>query len=70
MILDLNKFIHEQVLERKESFFRADIEANKEALQAAIEGKKVLVIGGGGTIGSNYIKSILPFKPASVVSEA
>ncbi len=67
MILDLNKFIHEQVLERSESFFQPDIVANKSALQAAIEGKKILVIGGGGTIGSNYIKSILLFKPASVI---
>ena len=67
MILDLNKFIHEQVLERKESFFAGDIENNKAELQTTIEGKKILVIGGGGTIGSNYIKSILSFKPASVV---
>lgn len=67
MILDLNSFIHRQVLGRKQSFFREDIDANKAALQDSIEGKKVLVIGGGGTIGSNYIKSILPFKPASVV---
>ncbi len=67
MLIDLNKFIHEQVLERKQSFFHEDIENNRAALQATIEGKKVLVIGGGGTIGSNYIKSILAFKPASIV---
>ncbi|HEV7781431.1 MAG TPA: polysaccharide biosynthesis protein [Chitinophagaceae bacterium] len=67
MIFDLDKFIHEQVLERKDSFFREDIITHKAALQDCIEGKKVLVIGGGGTIGSNYIKSILAFKPASVV---
>lgn len=67
MIFDLDKFIHEQVLERKGSFFQEDIIANKAALQDCIEGKKVLVIGGGGTIGSNYIKSILAFKPAAVV---
>ncbi|MBC7873851.1 MAG: polysaccharide biosynthesis protein, partial [Ferruginibacter sp.] len=67
MLPDLNKFIHEHVLERKESFFQEDIAANKAVLQVLIEGKKVLVIGGGGTIGSHYIKSILPFKPASVI---
>lgn len=67
MILDLNKFINEQILERKESFFQEDINANSAALQDVIEGKKVLVIGGGGTIGSNFIKSLLPFKPASVI---
>ncbi len=67
MILDLNSFIHEKVLGRRESFFREDIEANRANLRDVIEGKKLLVIGGGGTIGSNYIKSLLPFKPASVV---
>jgi FlaA1/EpsC-like NDP-sugar epimerase len=67
MILNLDKFIHEQVLERKHSFFQDDIEKYRSALKDCIEGKKVLVIGGGGTIGSNYIKSILRFKPASVV---
>jgi FlaA1/EpsC-like NDP-sugar epimerase len=67
MIFDLDKFIQEQVLGRKTSFFRDDIEANKTALQESIEGKKVLVIGGGGTIGSNYIRSTLAFNPASVV---
>lgn len=66
-MIDLNKFIHEQVLGRKDSFFRADIEANRSALQEIISGKNILVIGGGGTIGSNYIKSVLPFKPASVI---
>lgn len=67
MIFDLDKFIHEKVLGRETSFFQQDITAHRDALQDSIEGKKVLVIGGGGTIGSNYIKSILAFKPASVV---
>ena len=67
MLIDLNKFIHEHILERKQSFFQEDIENNRATLQAAIEGKKILVIGGGGSIGSNYIKSVLRFKPASVV---
>ncbi len=66
-MLDLNRFIHEELLGRKNSFFREDIEQNHDRLKNVINGSNVLVIGGGGTIGSNYIKSILPFKPASVV---
>ena len=31
------------------------------------EGLKILVIGGAGTIGSNYIKQILNFKPSKIV---
>ena len=29
--------------------------------------KKILIIGGAGTIGSNYIKQILKFKPTKIV---
>ena len=66
-MLDLNRFIHEDLLERKNSFFREDILRNDQQLKETIGGKNILVIGGGGTIGSNYIKSILQFRPASVV---
>ncbi|HYJ37564.1 MAG TPA: UDP-N-acetylglucosamine 4,6-dehydratase, partial [Chitinophagaceae bacterium] len=31
------------------------------------QGRSVLVVGGAGTIGSSYIKSLLPFKPAKLV---
>ena len=47
--------------------FYPDIEANKETLAEKIEGKSVLVIGGAGSIGSSFIKAILPFKPKSLV---
>lgn len=66
-MLDLHRFIHTEILGREESFFRADITDYKKELTEVIGNKKVLVIGGGGTIGSNYIKAILPYKPASVI---
>ena len=47
--------------------FSADIEANRDALSKKIAGKSVLVIGGAGSIGSSFIKALLPFKPASLV---
>lgn len=47
--------------------FLADIEKNRSELQKLVEGKKVLVIGGAGTIGSSYIRAILPFHPAQLV---
>ncbi len=67
MFPNLNKFIAEKVLDRGTSFFLKDIENNKDELESRIGGKNVLVIGGGGTIGSNYIKSLLPFRPQSVI---
>ena len=47
--------------------FAADIEANKDRLESEIKGKKVCVVGGAGSIGSNFIKALLPFGPKSVV---
>ena len=37
------------------------------AREAVKKGKKVLVIGGAGTIGSSYIRALLPFRPAKLV---
>ena len=36
-------------------------------LTQEIEGRSVCVIGGAGTIGSSYIRAILPFKPSKLV---
>ena len=47
--------------------FVSDIEKNKGVLSKRINNKSVLVIGGAGSIGSSYIKSLLPFEPASLV---
>ena len=46
--------------------FLPDIENNREKLVNLVEGKKILVIGGAGTIGSSYIQAILPFKPSQL----
>lgn len=64
---DLNKFIGKYVTKRDRSMFLHDIERNTEKLTDKIFNKSVLVIGGAGSIGSSYIKAILPFKPKSLV---
>lgn len=66
-MFDLNKFIGAYVTKRTRSMFLDDIEANKGELTRKIEGKSVLVIGGAGSIGSSFIKALLPFKPKSLV---
>ena len=66
-MFNLDKFIADSVTFRQTSMFAFDIEANKEALTREIQGKKVCVIGGAGSIGSSFIKAILHFEPASVV---
>ncbi len=66
-MFNLDKFINDKVIKRSESMFTADIESNKDLLSEKIKGKKVLVIGGAGSIGSSFIKALLPFEPASLV---
>ena len=64
--LKISTFIENKITKRKESFFKKDIENNTSLLSPVIEHKSVLVIGGAGTIGSSYIKAILPFHPAKL----
>ena len=66
-MLNIAQFIAENVTFRASSMFAPDIEANKAELSRRIAGKKVLVIGGAGSIGSSYIRALLPFKPAKLV---
>ncbi|MEE9440051.1 MAG: polysaccharide biosynthesis protein [Saprospiraceae bacterium] len=63
---NIDKFIKSKVTHRSESFFKDDIENNRKQLTAQIQGKAILVIGGAGTIGSSFIKAILPFKPGKL----
>ena len=66
-MFNLQRFIAEHVTGRPVSMFAADIEAHKEELQAEIENKSVCVIGGAGSIGSSFIKAVLPFRPSKLV---
>lgn len=65
-MFNLKQFIIDHVICRSTSMFMVDIEANKERLCAEIENKSVCVIGGAGSIGSSFIRAILPFKPAKL----
>lgn len=51
---NIDSFISNYVTRRKESLLLPDFDKYNEALQARINGKNVLVIGGAGTIGSSY----------------
>lgn len=50
----------------KKISFDKDVLKNKNILSNKICNKNVLVIGGAGTIGSNYIKQLLKFKPRKI----
>ena len=66
-MFNLNNFIGEYVTKRTQSMFISDIVTYKDELRKKIENKTVLVIGGAGSIGSSFIKALLPFKPSALV---
>lgn len=44
-----------------------DLEKNKSFLFERIKGRKIIVIGGAGSIGSSYIKKILGYEPSKII---
>ena len=66
-MFNIDKFISEKVTSRPRSMFEGDIRENGEQLLKEIEGKAVCVIGGAGSIGSSFIKSVLRFRPGKLV---
>lgn len=62
----LDEFISDYVVCREESMFAEDVRANEGELSGEIAGKSVLVIGGAGSIGSSFIKAVLPFRPVEL----
>jgi len=65
--LDLNSFVKKYVIKRDNSLLHKDLLKFNGELDCEISNKSVLVIGGAGTIGSNYIKALLKFKPKKLV---
>jgi len=64
---DLDAFIRRCVTRRERSLLADDLAGYDAELRARIDGARVLVIGGGGSIGSNYIKALLHFNVAKLV---
>lgn len=66
-MFNIDKFIAESITHRPSSMFEGDIQANATLLAEEIENKSVCVIGGAGSIGSSFIKALLPFMPKQLV---
>ena len=66
-MFNLDVFIANNVIHRSSSMFESDIQINHARLTQEIEGKSVCVIGGAGSIGSSFIKSILRFRPGKLI---
>lgn len=64
---DLNLFIQTRVIKRDKSLITDDLVRFNGELEKRITNRKVLVIGGAGTIGSSFIKAILKFNIKSLI---
>lgn len=65
-MFDLDKFIATHITRRPESLLQADLDHHHYELYEKIRGRSVLVIGGAGTIGSSFIKALLPYRPGAL----
>ena len=64
--MNIKKLLSKSVKNIKINPFIKDIKRENDFLKSKIENNKILVIGGAGTIGSEYIKQILNFKPSKI----
>lgn len=64
---DIERFVRGFMTRRPESLLQADFAAFADEMHRRIDGKRMLVVGGAGTIGSNYVKAALRgFRPAAM----
>ena len=64
---DIEAFVRKYMTKRPESLLSEDFTRHADELHRRIDGKRMLVVGGAGTIGSNYVKAALrSFRPAAM----
>ena len=66
-MINIQQFISTHITNREQSMLLQDMLDNDHLLRERIGDRSVLVIGGAGTIGSSFIKALLPYKPASLI---
>lgn len=67
MTFKLDRFISNYIIQRAKSLFYMDILSNSSRLLEKINNKSILIIGGAGSIGTSFIKAILPFRPRTLI---
>ena len=63
---DIEKFVRAHVTKRAASLLADDLRRFDAEMHSGLDGKRILVVGGAGTIGSNYVKAALRYRPRSV----
>ena len=64
MVADI---VRENVREEVELLPRQEIEVNMEMIEQQLRGKKVLITGAAGSIGSELVRQIAAYKPAKLI---
>ena len=64
--MNINKLLSKRVRNIATNPFIVDLKNKNLFLQSKVKDKKILIIGGAGTIGANYIQQILRFKPSKI----
>ena len=64
--MNIRKLLSKRVRNVGINPFIVDLKIQRNFLHSQINDKKILVIGGAGTIGSSYIKQILKYKPSKI----
>ena len=64
--MNIKKLLSPIVPNIRKNPFQKDLEIYSKFLKSRIYKKKILIIGGAGTIGASYIKQILQFKPSNI----
>ena len=63
--MNISKLLSKRVRNIKQILLLVDLK-KRDFLHSQIKDKKILIIGGAGTIGSSYIKQILKYKPSKI----
>lgn len=64
---DINQQVELREVELKDLLIRPPHKINITSTQEMIKGKKVLITGAGGSIGSEIVRQVLSFSPAQVI---
>ena len=67
MILNIKQFIADHITGSTISLFAGIVDEAGENLINKIRGKCILIIGGAGTIGSEYIKALVEYRPKRLI---
>jgi FlaA1/EpsC-like NDP-sugar epimerase len=62
----VNEELLNKIIKRSGPMFAEDLAAHRGPIRQAIAGARVLVIGAAGSIGSAFVKQVLPYRPAGL----